>query len=129
MFITEQTRGIMPRPKKYEKTIREMAEQAGVSVGTIAKTLKLYESGANEADIEAIKKGDKSIDQVLREMGINPDKDTARFIRAMRAVDKFSEEELLMMLGKVIELLENTNPALIHNFLGLLQQEKSNADS
>lgn len=58
----------MNKNRKGKKSYREMAEEAGVSVGHIAKAVKVDELGRSEEVI----RGEKTVNEILREEGLLP---------------------------------------------------------
>ena len=80
LFINEQNtkkeaRTILLRPctemnknRKGIKSYRELAEEAGVSVGQIAKAQKIHELGRSDEVIS----GKKTVNEILREEGLLP---------------------------------------------------------
>lgn len=58
----------MNKNRKYKKNYRELAEEAGVSVGQIAKAVKVDELGRSHEVI----RGEKTVNEILREEGLLP---------------------------------------------------------
>ena len=60
----------MNKNREFKKSYREMAKEAGVSVGTIAKAAKVNELGRSQEVIDGI----KTANEILQEEGLMPKK-------------------------------------------------------
>ena len=81
--------------RKYKKSYREMATEAGVSVGTIAKAVKVDELGRSQEVID----GKKTPDEILREEGLL--KKNSAFTRCVDALKKLTIEELVSLESEI----------------------------
>ena len=82
----------MNKNRKFQKSYREMAKEAGVSVGMISKCVKVQELGRSQEVID----GKKTVDEVLREEGLmpQPKKKKTALARCIETLPKLTLTEL-----------------------------------
>lgn len=99
----------MNKNRKGEKSYRELAEEAGVSVGQIAKAMKVHELGRSHEVI----RGEKTVNEILREEGLLPTKKTTALSRCIDTLPKLTDDELetlcSALVGKLEKREENTD--------------------
>ena len=91
----------MNKNRKYKKSYREMAEEAGVSVGTIAKAVKVEELGRSQEVIGGI----KTADEILKEAGLSKKK-TQPLDSCISTLPKLTDAELEVLCSAIVDELE-----------------------
>ena len=93
----------MNKNRKRKKSYREMAQEAGVSVGTIAKAMKVDELGRSHEVIS----GEKTPDEILREEGLLEEKKKTTYLsRSIAALPKLTDDELDTLASAVVAEME-----------------------
>lgn len=79
----------MNKNRKFQKSYRELAADAGVSIGMISPPVKVSELGRSQEVIDGI----KTADEILLEEGLAPEKPTARS-RCIASLTKMDDADL-----------------------------------
>ena len=90
----------MNKSRKRKQSYREMAAEAGVSVGHISKAVKVDELGRSDEVIS----GEKTVNEILREEGLL--KKTDFHGQCVRALPKLTTAELSSLLSELLAELD-----------------------
>ena len=95
----------MNKNRKYKKSYREMAKEAGVSVGVIHKASKVAELGRSQEVIDGI----KTADEILREEGLMPQKPKKKthLDRCVEILPKLTDDDLATLIKAVLDEIES----------------------
>ena len=92
----------MNKNRKYKKSYREMAAEAGVSVGTITKAAKVAELGRSKEVIDGI----KTADEVLKEEGLMQKQKKTHLDRCVEILPKLTDDDLATLIKAVLSEIE-----------------------